>query len=135
MVCHQGARLGDALASAATCYGSLHGAPLVSDLGEPRARPDALGCRSCRALGHPPDTALTLARWVAGSSARAFGDHLTEVRAAMEALAASMPREELNRVGFRLYEAFRPSVPEGIKGWGVKAELRLDRIRQAGRHL
>lgn len=35
--------------------------------------------------------------------ARAFGDRLGEVRAAMEALAASLPPEELNRVGFRLY--------------------------------
>lgn len=75
------------------------------------------------------------ARSVAGYVAHAFGDRLAEVRTAMEALAASMPREELNRVGFRLYEAFRPSVPEGVKGWGAKAELRLDRIRQAARYL
>jgi len=39
--------------------------------------------------------------------ARAFGDRLGEARAAMEALAASLPPEELNRVGFRLYERFR----------------------------
>src|SRR4051812_849962 len=122
-------------------------------------------------LGHPPETALTLARFVAGSSARvkarrlglteerheaeereakvaaikphqtlrllgrdipvlpapdgtlraeddgkpaaskpvqsyiarAFGDRLSEVRAAMEELAASLSPEELNRIGFRLY--------------------------------
>jgi hypothetical protein len=36
----------------------------------------------------------------------------------MEALAASLPPEELNRVGFRLYERFRPDVPEGARGWG-----------------
>ena len=122
-------------------------------------------------LGHPPDTALTLGRFVAGSSARAkarrlgitdekqdaeerharaaelkprrqtvrllgrdipvvvaddrtlraeddgkpasaksvasyimraFGDRLAEVRVAMEALAASLPPEELNRLGYRL---------------------------------
>ena len=75
------------------------------------------------------------ARSVAGYVVRAFGDRLAEVRAAMEELAASMPREELNRIGFRLYEAFRPSVPEGVTGWGAKAELRLDRIRQAARYL
>jgi len=70
-------------------------------------------------------------RSVAGYLARAFGDRQDEVRAAMEELAASMPREELNRTGFQLYEHFRPSVPEGVKGWGAKAELRLDRIRWA----
>jgi hypothetical protein len=148
-------------------------------------------------LGHPPETALTLGRFVAGSSARAkarrmgisdekqdaeerhvraaelkpqrqtvrllgrdipvvaaeegtlraeddgkpasdrsvqsyiaraFGDRLAEVRAAMEALAASLPPEELNRLGFRLYERFRPDVPEGAQGWGAKGELRVERI-------
>jgi hypothetical protein len=151
-------------------------------------------------LGHPPDTALTLGRFVAGSSARAkarslgiadetqepadrrersaapkpqrrvirllgrdvpvqpaedgtlradesgkpasaravrsyvmraFGDRLGEVREAMEALAASLPPEELNRVGFRLYERFRPEVPAGAEGWGAKGELRIERIRSA----
>jgi hypothetical protein len=148
-------------------------------------------------LGHPPETALTLGRFVAGSSARAkarrlgiieekpdaeelharaaelkprrqtvrllgrdipvvvaddgtlraeddgkpasgksvqsyiaraFGGRLVEARAAMEALAASLPPEELNRVGFRLYERFRPDVPEGAQGWGAKGELQVERI-------
>lgn len=60
--------------------------------------------------------------------ARAFGDRLGEARVAMEALGASLPREELNRVGFRLYERFRPDVPEGAQGWGAKGELRVERI-------
>ena len=63
--------------------------------------------------------------------ARAFGERLAEVRAAMEGLAASLPPEELNRVGFRLYERFRPEVPEGAQGWGAKGELRLERIKGA----
>jgi len=62
---------------------------------------------------------------------RAFGKRLEEVRAAMRDLAASLPAEELNRVGFRLYEAFRPEVPEGVSGWGAKGELRIERIRAA----
>jgi hypothetical protein len=63
--------------------------------------------------------------------ARAFGDRLAEVRATMEALAASLPAEELDRIGFRLYERFRPEVPEGVEGWGAKAELRIERIAGA----
>ncbi len=62
---------------------------------------------------------------------RAFGDRLDGVRAAMEALAASLPPDELNRVGFRLYERFRPEVPEGVQGWGAKAVLDIGRIRRA----
>lgn len=68
---------------------------------------------------------------VAAYVARAFGPRLEEVRAAMEALAARLPPEELNRVGFRLYEAFRPEVPDGAKGWGAKGELKLERIYEA----
>jgi hypothetical protein len=59
---------------------------------------------------------------------RAFGDRLGEARAAMERLAASLPPEELNRAGFRLYERFRPDVPEGAQGWGAKGELLVERI-------
>jgi hypothetical protein len=63
---------------------------------------------------------------------RAFGQRLAEVRGAMQALAASHEPDELNRIGFRLYEAFRPEVPEGVGGWGAKGELRIERIRSAG---
>jgi hypothetical protein len=63
--------------------------------------------------------------------ARAFGDRLEEVRAEMVALAASMPPEELNRVGFRLYEHFRLEVPRGAEGWGAKGILHIDRVRGA----
>jgi hypothetical protein len=63
--------------------------------------------------------------------ARAF-DRLGEVRGAMEELAASLPPDELERVGFRLYERFRPEVPEGVEGWGARAELRIERINAAG---
>ncbi|MGG5820379.1 hypothetical protein [Falsiroseomonas sp. HW251] len=63
--------------------------------------------------------------------ARAFGERLQEARGAMEGLAKSPPPDELNRVAFKLYEAFRPRVLEGVIGWGAKGELHLDRIRQA----
>jgi hypothetical protein len=63
---------------------------------------------------------------------RAFGKRLDDARKAMEALAATLPPDELNRVGFRLYEQFRPEVPEGVPGWGAKGELRLAAIREAG---
>lgn len=72
-----------------------------------------------------------LARGARSYVMRAFGDRLGEVREAMEALAASLPPEELNRVGFRLYERFRPDVPAGAEGWGAKGELRLERIHAA----
>ena len=62
---------------------------------------------------------------------RAFGEHLPTVRRAMEHLAASMPPDELNRVGFRLYEHFRPEVPAGAKGWGAKGILDLKAIEDA----
>jgi hypothetical protein len=63
--------------------------------------------------------------------ARAFGDRLGEVRAAMEALAAPLPPEELNSVGLRLHERFRPEVPQGVEGWGARAMLDIGRIVRA----
>jgi len=60
--------------------------------------------------------------------ARAFKDRFGAARGAMETLAASLPPEELNRVGFRLYERFRPEVPDGVQGWGAKGELRVEQI-------
>lgn len=74
-----------------------------------------------------PQAAAPVHRYVE----RAFAARLEEVRAAMRALAATLPPDELNRVGFRLYEAFRPEVPDGAGGWGAKGELRLDRIAAA----
>ena len=62
---------------------------------------------------------------------RAFGDNFDTVRAAMEALAASYPPEEINRIGFHLYERFRPEVPHDVSGWGAKGELKVGRIRNA----
>ncbi len=62
---------------------------------------------------------------------KAFGAHLPAVRRAMEALADSLPPEELNRIGFRLYEHFRPEVPAGAAGWGKKGILDLKLIEGA----
>ncbi len=71
-----------------------------------------------------PASAASVGRYLASK----FGDHLDEVRAAMEQLAASLPPEELNRRGFALYEAFRPAIPAGARGWGATGKLDLDRI-------
>ena len=57
-----------------------------------------------------------------------FGTDLTAVRAAMQKLAASVDREALAARAFALYEQFRPAIPPGVRGWGAKGELDLDRI-------
>ena len=58
-----------------------------------------------------------------------FGDALKDVREAMVQLAKSVPPSELDRIGYHLYERFRPRVPSGKKGWGAAGTLRLDTIR------
>lgn len=63
--------------------------------------------------------------------AKAFGGHLGEVRRAMEELAARYDPQELNRIGFRLYEQFRPEVPPDVRGWGAKGVLDPQKIRAA----
>ncbi|MBI3151281.1 MAG: hypothetical protein HYZ21_04065 [Chloroflexi bacterium] len=58
-----------------------------------------------------------------------FGDDLDDARAAMEALAKAFTPKELEVKAFALYEKFRPGIPEGKKGWGVKGDLDLGTIR------
>lgn len=59
-----------------------------------------------------------------------FGENLADVRAVLESLAESYPPQELKRSAYGLYEQFRPSVPEGVRGWGAMGELSLDKIRK-----
>ena len=47
----------------------------------------------------------------------------------MEALAISISREDLAEAAYGLYEAFRPPIPAGKRGWGAAGELDLDLIR------
>ena len=57
-----------------------------------------------------------------------YGEALPAVRAVMQELAKSRPPEALAEEAFHLYEQFRPSVPEGEAGWGVKGTLSLAKI-------
>jgi hypothetical protein len=58
-----------------------------------------------------------------------FGEALPDVRAAMEALAAAYPPEQLAAMAYALYERFRPAIPEGTRGWGAAGPLDLDALR------
>jgi len=59
-----------------------------------------------------------------------FGEALQSVRTAMEELCRAFSRKELTLKAFSLYEQFRPGIPEGVRGWGAKGELDLDKIRE-----
>jgi len=56
-------------------------------------------------------------------------DELKNARAAMEKLAKAYTPKQLAVEAYGLYEKFRPEIPGGMKGWGVKGELDLDYIR------
>jgi hypothetical protein len=58
-----------------------------------------------------------------------FGQALPAVRSAFEELAAAYSPEDLKNKAYSLYEKFRPEIPEGVKGWGAKGELDLEKIR------
>jgi hypothetical protein len=77
--------------------------------------------------GEQPADPMAVQRYLA----KAFGDHLDEVRQAMDELANRYEPAELNRIGFRLYEKFRPDVPYGNEGWGKRAVLDVETIRAA----
>lgn len=59
-----------------------------------------------------------------------FGDDLAKVAAAMKALAGSVPPHRLEQEAFAMYEAFRPGIPEGTKGWGARGVLDLALLRR-----
>ena len=56
----------------------------------------------------------------------AFGNYPPEVRIAMETQAARYEPAELNGIGFKLYERFRPEVANHRSGRWAKAALYLD---------
>jgi len=58
-----------------------------------------------------------------------LGEALGNVRAAMRDLAKAFQPEQLSENAFRLYEKFRPAIPEGVTGWGAKGNLDIDLIR------
>lgn len=58
-----------------------------------------------------------------------FCDHLDAARAAMTTLANAYRPRDFAAEAFALYEAFRPAVPEGVKGWGAKGVLDMRKIR------
>ena len=63
-----------------------------------------------------------------------FGADLGEARKAMEALARSLEPEALEAEAFRLYEKFRPQIPEGKRGWGAAGELDLGQLQRLAKH-
>jgi hypothetical protein len=58
-----------------------------------------------------------------------FGESLGTARKAMRDLAKVFRPVQRSTNAFRLYEAFRPAIPEGVTGWGAKGKLDIDRIR------
>ena len=57
-----------------------------------------------------------------------FGESLGTARAAMRDLAKAFRPEQLRTNAFSLYEQFRPAIPEGVRGWGAKGKLDIDRV-------
>jgi hypothetical protein len=62
-----------------------------------------------------------------------FGEDLSRARRAMEKLAEAYDPDDLIEVAFSLYEQFRPNIPPGRRGWGVKGDLDLAKIRRMAR--
>ena len=58
-----------------------------------------------------------------------FGESLGTARSAMRDLAKTFRPEQLLTNALSLYEGFRPAIPEGVKGWGAKGTLNINRIR------
>jgi hypothetical protein len=78
------------------------------------------GLRSVSKDGRP-DSPEAVERYLEAK----FGQALADARAAMKRLAAAFPGAELADRAYALYEAFRPEIPAGARGWGAKGVLDL----------
>jgi len=81
--------------------------------------------------GDKPVDSASAARYLS----QKFGDDLDSAKEAMEALAKAFEPDDLAERAFALYETFRPEIPRGKTGWGVKGmlDLRLIRSLAAGK--
>jgi hypothetical protein len=70
---------------------------------------------------------------VQGYIQRSFGDKLESVQDAMRELAKSHSPRKLEVAAYSLYEQFRPKIPGGTRGWGVKGDLDLKLILSLAR--
>ncbi|KAK9847254.1 hypothetical protein WJX84_000566 [Apatococcus fuscideae] len=59
---------------------------------------------------------------------RAFGDRYKDVEDIFKELAETFSPEDVAASGYKLYEKFRPSVPQGQRGWGAKGVLDLQYV-------
>jgi hypothetical protein len=63
-----------------------------------------------------------------------YGEKYEVAKQAFEdALGGRKAGKELNDAAFKMYEEFRPTVGKGQKGWGRKAELDLDKVKEVVR--
>ncbi len=59
-----------------------------------------------------------------------FGEWLPATRHAFQELAKTYSPEEIRQKAYELYEKFRPTIPEGSRGWGAKGNLDLARLEK-----
>jgi len=59
-----------------------------------------------------------------------FGEELPAARRAFQELAKTYSPDEIRHKAYDLYEEFRPTIPEGTRGWGAKGNLDLDALEK-----
>lgn len=67
---------------------------------------------------------------VQGYLSKSFGPRLEDAETALQQLAESFEPDEIGGEAYRLYEHFRPSVPQGQQGWGRKGLLELEKLQE-----
>ena len=101
-----------------------HGEELHVDLLH-RAVPVTRTPEGLRALAKDkPVSPESVERYLEGK----FGSSLEAVTRSMAKLARSLRPQELAVKAYKLYEEFRPAIPEGTRGWGASGVLDLDAI-------
>ena len=105
----------------------------------PAARLEGVGVRGYSEPKHQPGVLTRVEpaavfRYLSANFGEAFGAAWVAMRRLAEAVPPAELAADANRLGYTLYQRFRPSVPDGLSGWGQPGRLVLADLDSCAAH-
>jgi hypothetical protein len=105
----------------------------------PAARLEGVGVRGYSEPKHQPGVLTRVEpaavfRYLSANFGEAFGAAWVAMRRLAEAVPPAELAADANRLGYTLYQRFRPSVPDGLSGWGQPGRLVLADLYSCAAH-
>jgi len=105
----------------------------------PAARLEGVGVRGYSEPKHQPGVLTRVEpaavfRYLSANFGEAFGAAWVAMRRLAEAVPPAELAADANRLGYTLYQRIRPSVPDGLSGWGQPGRLVLADLDSCAAH-